>query len=219
MKLKSLLTAALLFSITLTTTNCKKNVEDIIDDPGGSGGTVGTPAKLHFDITSVDPTIQVRLESSCTQVYAFYHPRDQNGQPNRVLTVQGTDGTKLFGMTFYWTGAFPSNPVFNFNEQLAGNNLFAAGLYFHNKNNTTTTYTSIGGTLSIGSCTINYDPASQTISGVFQFLGKLNVNGTLTGPTATFAGFFSGVPINDLTNPNSPKGPCYNSTGAVLGSN
>jgi hypothetical protein len=187
---------------------------------GGGGGTVGTPAKLHVDITSsIDPTIQLRLEGSCTQVYAFYQPRDQNGQPNRALTVQGTDGTKLLGMTFYWTGAFPSNPVFNFDPNFPGTNLFAAGLYFPNKNNTTTTYTSIGGSLSVGNCQFTYDPVTQTVGGAFQFLGKLNVNGTLTGPTATFAGYFSGVPINDLTDPNNPKGPCYNSTGAVLGSN
>jgi len=182
-------------------------------DPG-SGGTKKNPTydiKMNGNVND-----QIKFEGACTQVYAMYYPLDASYPNERSLNIQGSDGTKIFGFLLYWQGTFPANPQFNCDVNAAPADQFAVGQYIPDASNSSTAYsTADGGT---GICTItNYDQTTQTISGTFQFNAKLTVNGSPTGPSANFSGSFTDIPINDLTDPNNPKGPCFGSTGATLG--
>jgi hypothetical protein len=77
-------------------------------------------------------------------------------------------------------------------------------LYITNENN--------GGFLKI----TEYNEYKQTITGNFQFIAELNETDILTGKKATFKGDFYNIPINDFSDANNPKGPCYNSIGSSL---
>lgn len=62
-----------------------------------------------------------------------------------------------------------------------------------------------------------YNESAQTVSGNFQFVGQLyNAYGVPSGKVATFTGTFADIRINDLSDPNNPKGPCFGTTGLSL---
>lgn len=71
-----------------------------------------------------------------------------------------------------------------------------------------------------GTCTIIYDQVNQTVSGTFQFSAQgisFPSGATLAGVHANFSGSFSDVPINDITDPANPLGPCTGTQGNPLG--
>lgn len=112
MKLKTLFTAALLFSIALMTTNCKKAVEDIVDPgTGGGGGTLsGNPGNPRFNLqfsngSNVDLDLHVRTPNN-SEIY-FGNSSAQNGSLD-VDCICGSCGTTGNENIFWTNGTAPS---------------------------------------------------------------------------------------------------------------
>lgn len=159
---------------------------------------------------------EMKFEGKCDKVFAMYSPEDPSSG-FRFLNIQGTDGNKSFNIVLYWSGAFPSPAQFDLDLNASSGSNYGIGQYIPEILNSTNTYQSTYGTA--GNCKIiQYDQSKQTVSGTFQFSAELMINGSSTGNITNFTGDFNNIPINDMTDPNNPKGPCFNSTGNPLGS-
>ena len=110
MKLRTLFTAALLVSVTLLNTNCKKAIEDIITPPAGGGGTLsGNPGNPRFNLqftngNNVDLDIHVRTPNN-TEIY-FANPSGQGGSLD-VDCICGSCGTTGNENIFWTDGTAP----------------------------------------------------------------------------------------------------------------
>ena len=111
MKLRTLFTAALLVSVTLLNTNCKKAIEDIITPPAGGGGTLsGNPGNPRFNLqftngNNVDLDIHVRTPNN-TEIY-FANPSGQGGSLD-VDCICGSCGATGNENIFWTNGTAPS---------------------------------------------------------------------------------------------------------------
>lgn len=112
MKLRTLFTTALLVSITLLNTQCKKESEDITPDPGtGSGGTLaGNPGNPRFNLqftngNNVDLDLHVRTPNNSEIYYA--NPSAQSGSLD-VDCICGSCGTTGNENIFWTNGTAPS---------------------------------------------------------------------------------------------------------------
>jgi hypothetical protein len=167
-----------------------------------------------------DANIQFKVVGGCDKVFAHYFPSDASNDYTNILLIEGFDGKQTIGITLYFKGSYPSNPVFQLgiiggdaNGLLSGWGQFIPDTF----GNASTYYSTDD--KHFGTCTITeYDKAKQRISGTFSFNGQLyNSSAMVSGATTTLKGSFSNVPISDLTDTLNPKGPCNNSQGSSLG--
>lgn len=112
MKLRTLFTAALLVTITMLNTQCKKAVEDITPDPGtGGGGTLaGNPGNPRFNLqftngNNVDLDLHVRTPNN-SEIY-FGNTSAQNGSLD-VDCICGSCGTTGNENIFWTNGTAPT---------------------------------------------------------------------------------------------------------------
>lgn len=111
MKLKTFFTAALLVSVTLLNTNCKKAVEDVVTPPTGGGGTLsGNPGNPRFNLqftngNNVDLDIHVRTPNN-TEIY-FASPSGQGGRLD-VDCICGSCGATGNENIFWTDGTAPA---------------------------------------------------------------------------------------------------------------
>lgn len=164
-----------------------------------------------------DVTVQFKAEGDCGKVSAKYFPLSQDFDDYRSIIIQGFDGKQIVSIILYFKGSFPTNPVFDLDADAYGGN-FGVGNYVPDAYNTSSINYSTD-ERKTGTCTITeYDQTNQTISGTFSFAAQGYNNGaTLAGVEVGLSGKFTNVPIVDLSDPNNPKGPCYNSDGTMLG--
>jgi len=112
MKLRTLFTTALLIGITLLNTQCKKAVEDIIDDPGaGGGGTLaGNPGNPRFNLqftngNNVDLDLHVRTPNNSEIYYANTSAQSGSLDVDCICGSCGATGNE----NIFWTnGTAPS---------------------------------------------------------------------------------------------------------------
>jgi hypothetical protein len=167
-----------------------------------------------------DANIQFHVEGGCDKVFAHYVPGDASSDFYNILLVQGFDGKQTLGITLYFKGDYPSNPIFQLGIDGGGANAQYSGMgqFMPDELNNPLTFYSTDDR-HFGTCTITeYDQVNQRISGTFSFDGQLYNNGAMaSGATSSLKGSFADVPIVDLTDPSNPKGPCNNSQGNSLG--
>jgi hypothetical protein len=160
---------------------------------------------------------QFHVEGGCDVVHAFYYPQSATYEYYHSLMIQGLDNKQLITIFLYFK-EFPVNSSFNLDPASHGGNAFGVMNFVPDINNSASDFSSDEN--NIGTCTITeYDQINQTVSGTFSCTTQGYNNGaTLAGIHASFSGTFTNVPINDLTDPDNPKGPCYGTTGSNLGS-
>lgn len=112
MKLRTLLTTALLISITLLNTQCKKETEDVTPNPGtGGGGTLaGNPGNPRFNLqftngNNVDLDLHVRTPNNSEIYYA--NTTAQSGSLD-VDCICGSCGATGNENIFWTNGTAPS---------------------------------------------------------------------------------------------------------------
>jgi Family of unknown function (DUF6252) len=164
-------------------------------------------------------SVNTTFSGSCDKVHAVYYPLDPVYQNLRSILIQGTDLHQQVGITIYFIGSYPTNPSFKLGGTPPSTdlNMWGYAVYTQDINNSANSYNTDdddAGTLTITA----YDQTNQTLSGTYQFAAQGYDNGaTLAGVHATISGSFTNVPINDLSDPNNPKGPCFSNSGASLG--
>ena len=165
-----------------------------------------------------DVNVQFKAEGDCGKVSAKYFPLSPDYDNYRAIVIQGFDGKQIVSIILYFKGGFPTNPVFDLDMDSYGGN-FGIGQYIPDAYNATSSINYSTDDRKTGTCTITeYDQTNQTISGTFSFSAQGNNNGAmLAGVEVGLSGKFTNVPIVDLTDPGNPKGPCYDSDGALLG--
>lgn len=164
-----------------------------------------------------DVNVQFKAEGDCGKVSVKYFPLSQDYDNYRSIVIQGFDGKQIVSIILYFKGSFPTNPVFDLDADAYGGN-FGFGQYIPDALNTSS-INYLTDERKTGTCTITeYDQTNQTISGTFSFTAQgFNNGATLAGVEVGLSGKFTNVPIIDLSDPNNPKGPCYNSDGTMLG--
>jgi hypothetical protein len=166
---------------------------------------------------SISPAFHA--EGACDHVFSMYMPIAEVYDNYHALTIQGLDqnGKSLLSLMLYFEGDFPSSPEFHLGLDNPDGPNWGVGNFVSDINNPMFFYSTDDS--RTGSCTITeYDRSTQTISGTFSFTAQGYNNGAvLAGAEASFTGTFTNVPINDLTNPNSPQGPCFGNKGNDLG--
>jgi hypothetical protein len=113
MKLRTLLTTVMLLVLTLSLTQCKKAIEDIVDPPsgGGGGGTLsGNPGNPRFNLqfsngNNVDLDLHVRTPNN-SEIY-FGNTSAQNGSLD-VDCICGSCGSTGNENIFWTDGSAPS---------------------------------------------------------------------------------------------------------------
>lgn len=111
MKLKSLLTTVMLLALTLSLTQCKKEVEEIIDPPAPGRGTLsGNPGNPRFNLqfsngANVDLDLHV-LTPNNSEIY-YGNSTAQNGSLD-VDCICGNCGTTGNENIFWTDGTAPS---------------------------------------------------------------------------------------------------------------
>jgi hypothetical protein len=159
------------------------------------------------------------MQGSCTNVFANYSDFSDQGLPNtKSLTIQGLDDQfRLVSILLYFS-SLPLDGIFHLG--LDDESALYSGIADYNPDasNISSVHFSTD-EHSTGTCKItNYNKASQTISGTFSFSGQgfNRGGGMLAGVTSHFNGTFDDVPINDITDPNNPKGVCFGTIGSPL---
>lgn len=159
--------------------------------------------------------LQLKMQGSCTHVFAHYADLSNQGSANtKSLLIQGTDDQSRVVSLLLYFNSLPLDG--NFHLGLDNPDLAYPGwasFALDGLNSPSAFYTT--DEKNTGICTITeYNQTNQTISGTFDFSGQEYNNGaTLAGATAHFSGSFSNVPINDITDPENPKGVCYGTQG------
>ncbi len=149
MKLRKLLATFLLASIVLTTSNCKKAVEDLKDDDDGAlSGNPGNP-RFNLQFTNgnnVDLDLHVRTPNN-TEIY-YGNPSAQNGSLD-VDCICGSCGNTGNENIFWTDGTAPSGTykvwVYYFDDCGSSSATSTYTLRVMQNNNVIATYT---GTLS-----------------------------------------------------------------------
>ena len=111
MKLRTLLTTVILVTLTLSLTQCKKAVEDVVAPPASGGGTLsGNPGNPRFNLqfsngSNVDLDLHVRTPNN-SEIY-FGNSSAQNGSLD-VDCICGSCGTTGNENIFWTNGTAPS---------------------------------------------------------------------------------------------------------------
>lgn len=164
--------------------------------------------------------LQLNIQGSCSNVFAMYTDFSNMGLPNtKSLEIQGRDDQNRMIHVLLYFNSLPLDGIFNLGIDDQTITYGGMGQYKPNALDPSSIFYSTDD-INTGKCTItNYNQSTQTISGNFDFTGQgYDPSGAvLAGVTAHFHGTFNDVPINDLTDPNNPKGVCFGSVGTPLG--
>lgn len=160
--------------------------------------------------------LNLHIEGDCADVHAVYSPLSADYNNYHSIIIQGKDNNRLISLLIYFRN-LPQSPI-KLDDNAFGENAWGIANYIPDINNSAFFY--VTDDKNTGTCTITeYDQVNQTVSGTFQFSTQATNGGAeLAGVHAGFKGTFSNVPINDITDPNNPKGPCFGTTGNNLGS-
>lgn len=207
--------------------SCTKNPEP--PDNYNPNENEGKPPGMEVEIEG-GLNRKVEFKGDCDKVSAKYYPFDLDNDVFRSLIVQGTEAGSSNGnpnikdghtlsLALYWQdGHFPEDLIFQLgiDEDATDEDLLAFGNGFY-QTSLLNTFESVTYSTSEnykGKVTItSYNKDEGIISGNFQFNARGMIGIEEDGTTATVKGSFVNVPIVDLSDPNNPKGPCFNSQG------
>jgi len=168
-----------------------------------------------------DNNQQLKIQGDCSNLFANYLDFTDQGLPGtKSLVIEGRDDhNRLIGLTLYFN-SLPSDGIFHLGVDDNTLNNGGWGQFIPDYANALLTFYSTDDK-NTGKCTIlEYNQKNQTISGTFDFTGqKKNYGMNVDGVVDHFIGSFTNVPINDMTDPTNPKGPCHGTMGNPLGNN
>lgn len=110
MKLKTLLSTVMLFTLILSLTHCKKAVEEVVTPPTGGGTLSGNPGNPRFNLqfsngSNIDLDLHVRTPNN-SEIY-FANKSAQNGSLD-VDCICGSCGATGNENIFWTNGTAPS---------------------------------------------------------------------------------------------------------------
>ena len=177
--------------------SCKKKAERIIQGK--------------FELC-IDGCISSKTTSGhCGQVSAKFITASQVGEANRLLIQGVLGGRELISIQLHFKGDIKAGD-YPLGEANAADPKSGRGSFQTDIRNNKTGFLSRKS--QKGNCTITaYNETTGTVSGLFDFSGIYYENGVQSSTSGSFKGTFTDVPIIDLTDPASPKGPC---TGAGI---
>jgi hypothetical protein len=212
-KMKTMKKIILLGSVLLIFAGCGKINDNSTGTNKNKQGTYELAIEGYLNM-------QLKIQGSCTAVQATYNDiTDQGAAATKTLTILGQDDKYRQIQISLYFNSLPLDGVFH----LGGENetsMYGGHAQFSQDVSNASGIIYVTDEKNTGTCTITeYNRASQTISGTFIFSGQGTQAGgaNLSGVTAQFSGTFSDVPINDETDPNNPKGVCFGTVGAQLG--
>jgi hypothetical protein len=194
---------------------------------GGNGGFKGQllPGSITEFINGGDNGL---FRGDCKNAHILFYPNGNTiDSAYHVLVLEGNNnpnGQESLQIMLFYKGNLSLDSGFTLlhasnspNANYSGYGLIAesSSANINNQNEQWETYdtATIQGRLNITA----YDTLNENLSGDYKFSAVRFRNGQLySNAAALWNGTFTTVPIDDLTNPNTPKGPCYNTVGAKL---